>query len=337
MWVGAFAPPAAEQSIRLLDRFISDMANDKMPTWFMHALQGADLLAIVKEEATGNAQADHRPVVIPNTLAKVADKAILKEFEEAYVEALMPQQVGVGVKFAAELLVMGLRMTLQLHPDYILISIALRNAFNAIWRAAVCQAHLTHPKLRLLVPYWRAKLGPRSPVWAGEEEFWGEDGLNQGAPSSSAGFSLTIRKWVTEADARLAEHGGCARFGMDDGYMLGPREVIFSVLQDFARGVQDSTGCELVAHKCKAYSRDPTAWSDIQRRGLIPEELSHIKEGVHVNNSGDLLKGLTIFNVPVGDDDYVSACLLDKVRQVEGVTQQYVKDLEMDHPFTYTN
>ena len=59
----------------------------------------------MKTEASAGTKADHRPVVVPNTLAKIADKAIIGEFGDTYREELMPQQVGVGVKYAAELLV----------------------------------------------------------------------------------------------------------------------------------------------------------------------------------------------------------------------------------------
>jgi hypothetical protein len=37
MWMGFFAPEAAETSIGHLEDIITDMANDKMPPWYMHA------------------------------------------------------------------------------------------------------------------------------------------------------------------------------------------------------------------------------------------------------------------------------------------------------------
>ena len=112
----------------------------------------------------------------------------------------MPQQVGVRVKFVAELLVMGLRMALNVHDTFVLINIDIKNAYNAINRATVCEARLNHNRLRRTVPYWRAKLGPNSPVWACNEELWGKDGLNQSSPSSSSGFSWTIHGRVKKAD-----------------------------------------------------------------------------------------------------------------------------------------
>ncbi len=38
MWTGVFAPPLADEAIEHLEALLSDMANDKMPTWFMQAV-----------------------------------------------------------------------------------------------------------------------------------------------------------------------------------------------------------------------------------------------------------------------------------------------------------
>ncbi len=82
----------------------------------MQAVQSAELLALVKtEQKNGDKVADHMRVQIPNTPAKVGDKAMMEQCHADYVKQMMPQQVGVGVKFAVELLAMGLRMTMKLH------------------------------------------------------------------------------------------------------------------------------------------------------------------------------------------------------------------------------
>ncbi len=56
------------------------MANNRMRAWFMQAIQAAELMALVKAKARREGEvADHRPVQIPNTLAKVGDKAVLEQ------------------------------------------------------------------------------------------------------------------------------------------------------------------------------------------------------------------------------------------------------------------
>ena len=120
----------------------------------MQAIQAAELMALVKaEKKETQTVADHRPVQIPNTLTKVGGKAMLDHCHAEYVKEMMPHHVGVGVKFAAELLAMGLRMTLHLHRGFIIISIDMVNAYNEIKRATVMDAHSRHVYLRRMVPF----------------------------------------------------------------------------------------------------------------------------------------------------------------------------------------
>ena len=123
------------------------------------------------------------------------------------------------------------------------------------------------------MPYWRAKLGPSSKLWAGTDYMEHHEGLVQGSPISSSGFSFTINDRVKEADMRLAELGGCARFGMDDGYINGPPEVVFKVLAEFAARIKEGCGCELNISKCKMYSKEKGVCEEARRAGLIPEGL----------------------------------------------------------------
>ena len=111
-------------------------------------------MALVKAEAAAKGKvADHRPVQIPNTLAKVRDNALLEHCQAEYVREMMSQHVGVGVKFAAEVLAMGLRMVLHLREGYILINIDIINAYNEIKRAAVMEAHMRRTHFVKWVPY----------------------------------------------------------------------------------------------------------------------------------------------------------------------------------------
>ena len=140
-----------------------------------------------------------------------------------------------------------------------------------------------------------------------------------------------MKPWVRETDKRLAAVGGCARFGMDDGYMVGPRKVIFGVLEDFAKGIREGTGCELVAKKCKMFNLDENARGYCNRKGLISQEFKHMEEGIYVNKNGDMIRGVSIFNVSIGEPVFVDAVLRDKAKEVAKVTRQYVQDLEEDY------
>jgi hypothetical protein len=158
------------------------------------------------------------------------------------------------------------------------------------------------------------------------------EGLVQGSPISSPGFSFTIDKRVKEADGRLATFGGCARFGMDDGYMVGPPEFVFKVLADFAAGMKADCGCELNMAKCKMFIWDDGACERARNEGHIPKELMQLQEGTYVNWEGDILKGIQVFNVPLGTERYVGAKLREKAMQVKQTTEAYVEDLGDEHP-----
>ena len=71
---------------------------------------------------------------------------------------------------------------------------------------------------------------------------------------------------------------------------------------------------------------------EARRTGLIPEALMHLREGIHVSESGELLRGLTIFNVPVGEEKFVEVKLREKAQQVERTTVAYVRDLGDEYP-----
>jgi hypothetical protein len=48
MLTGLYAPETADEVLEHLKLMVSDMANDKMPAWFMQATHAADVIAIVK-------------------------------------------------------------------------------------------------------------------------------------------------------------------------------------------------------------------------------------------------------------------------------------------------
>ncbi len=119
---------------------------------------------------------------------------------------------------------------------------------------------------------------------------------------------------------------------MDDGYMIGPKEVVFQVLANFVKCIREECGCDLNVSKCKMYNEAKGTCEEARRAGCIPAVLSHIQEGTFVNWAGDVLRGLANFNVPVGEERYVTAKLRNKAGEVEQTTRSYVKDLEEEYP-----
>ena len=66
--------------------------------------------------------------------------------------------------------------------------------------------------------------------------------MTQGDPESGPYFCVAIQEYVNMVDRMLADMGGCARFGWDDGYLLDPREIIFAAPDRFTKEVEDNCG-----------------------------------------------------------------------------------------------
>ena len=73
--------------------------------------------------------------------------------------------------------------------------------------------------------------------------------MRQGCSLGSAGYCVGIHPEVRELDEELRASGGAARFDMDDGYAVGPPELVFPAVLRFARRVA-ALGLELQLHKC---------------------------------------------------------------------------------------
>ena len=57
-----------------------------------------------------------------------------------------------------------------------------------------------------------------------------------------------------------------------------------------------------------------------------------MQEGIFINNEGDRLRGVHVFNGHVREADYGVATLRTKAAQVTATTRNYVADLSNDHP-----
>ena len=90
--------------------------------------------------------------------------------------------------------------------------------------------------LRCLTPLFWATHSVRSAVHlatSGSERagFDSEEGVQQGSGPASTGFCAGIHPEVQALDFELSAQGGAARFIMDDGYAVGPPELVFEAVR----------------------------------------------------------------------------------------------------------
>ena len=204
-------------------------------------------------------------------------------------------------------LVHSVRMMMEERRDYICIKLDFRNAFNEVWRSRVVIALEQEPTLRHLASHAATLLSPGSGLES-RGVMWGEsmEGVTQGDPESGPYFCVAIQEYVTMADRMLADGGGCARFGWDDGYLVGPSELVFATLDRFTKEVEDNCGLVLQRTKTEVF-----CWE-----GTLPADTPHGLVNAGTLVGGRWEAGMICYGVPVGTDNYVTHMLNEKVNEL---------------------
>ena len=109
---------------------------------------------------------------------------------------------------------------------------------------------------------------------------------------------------------------------MDDGYGVGPPSILFDVVQQFIREVEEHCGLVCQRTKCEVFSWDGVrprdAPADFAMAGIMVEE--------------EFVPGFIVYGVPVGigTDQYVTTMLEKKVEEIEANAMKVVRLLEME-------
>jgi len=141
--------PDAKPVMELWKEFARLESNGLFPAWWYYGQTAVRLVALNK----GNG--DPRPIGVGNSDRRAVAKAIVAEVKEAAAEALAPVQMGVGVRDGAAKLTFSLRASLELHPEWVLILVDKKNAFNEIHRAACIRALAATPGFKGIARFTR--------------------------------------------------------------------------------------------------------------------------------------------------------------------------------------
>ena len=124
----------------------------------------------------------------------------------------------------------------------------------------------------------------------------------------------------------LAAGKGCARFGWDDGYLLGPPDLVCTALENFSQNVLENCGLVLQRSKTEVYSRD----------GVLPAGTPEglVRAGGMI--AGQWEPGMICYGVPVGSDCYVEFMLDKKVTEVAQEVGTICEVLESERQALWT-
>ena len=114
--------------------------------------------------------------------------------------------------------------------------------------------------------------------------------------------------YVREMDDTLVEAGGKAVFGNDDGYLVGPANILFPALERFSVQIEEECLLRLQVDKTEVFS-----WEHALP-AAVPQEMKRAGREV----DGEWKSGFMCYGIAVGTDEYVRHMLEKKVDEVVG-------------------
>ncbi|KAL2610702.1 hypothetical protein R1flu_029275 [Riccia fluitans] len=78
-----------------------------------------------------------RPIAVGEVLYRLIARSLGFQFWEALADHFSPLQFGVAMHGGCKIIIHGLQATLDLHPDWVVLQVDIKNAFNTISREAL--------------------------------------------------------------------------------------------------------------------------------------------------------------------------------------------------------
>ena len=295
-----------------------------LPPWYYKVCMTVETVGMFK--TAGQDPSKVRPIGMRNPYIKSIHKEVMRQNKGVLTEFLEPEQLGMSVAGGAKL-VHCVRMMLEENRNFICIKLDFRNAFNEVFRARVVESFEEEAILRHMACHAATLLAPGSGLES-RGVLWGEsrEGATQGDPESGPYFAVAIQKFVVRVSAMLAAEGGCGRFGWDDGYLLGPAQLVLAALEMFSRLVEEQCGLVLQRTKTEVFS-----WDGTLPVGTAP---GLVRAGEEV--SGQWEPGMICYGIPVGTDNYVQHKLEEKVSEIEKDVETVCEVLQEEHQALWT-
>ena len=215
-------------------------------------------------------------------------------------------QVGVAVPGGVDRVVHQTRVLLESHPDWVVVKVDAKNAFNTLSRRAIVASVRQH--FPGLAPFTDLCYEEPTPLFfrceRGHARLESREGTHQGDPLGCFYLSLPLHDVLRALHSEHPEVVISAY--IDDVFLIGPREEVAAAYRDLVGRMERSLGLTSQARKCAVYS--PAGGIP---PGLFPAGMPGADGGAAV--------GIEILGIPVGTDAYVCDFAERRVRQLDQV------------------
>jgi len=274
--------------------------NGDLPAWFYWCSSIVKIMAIVKKApAEPNGVPDVRPVGMGDVRRRAWTCDIVNQVKNDAGAFLFPQQVAIGVPAGLQLLILGVRLHMQEHPDHDLVKLDFSNAFNEFKRSKATEAFIANPfeSIRNLALPWWLLMSPAALI-DGIDNL-SDEGGQQGCPLAALAFCLVIHEHIVWADEQLQRVGGGIRMDMDDGYAFGPRGEVFRVVHAMTERLAADVGLRVNSAKCDVYAATEESAAAIDAFLALPAN-SAFATIFKVGRDSDANLGITVSGEPLG-------------------------------------
>ncbi len=216
-------------------------------------------------------------------------------YRDSLADTFMPYQFGAGAPLGAETVIHMTRTMLLLHPDWSVLKIDFKNAFNTIFRKTLFDSVAKHaPGLLSWVQanhinatkLWHKCLDPDSTEC---DVIWSAEGVQQGEVGGPTNFCLAVQDILNDINTSLSGMGGGMLLGyMDDLTLVAHHTTINQVWHSLVSKAA-AVGLQINLSKCQIYHPDMQ---------LIADELTIPSDIVKTSD------GVVMLGVPIGTEEY---------------------------------
>ena len=279
-----------ESTFKLLHEVCNSYLAGDIPNSVAEILSGAKLITLEKTNF------DVCPIAIENCIRRLVSKAACLQIKKSMAEYLSPHQYGVATPGGAEMMTHLIQICLQQHPDWVILKLDAKNAFNTVSRQVILTPVAEKfPQLFPLVS--KCYLQPSLlTVKVGNYTSYvhSEEGVQQGDPLGSFLFSLALQPILLKANRDNSS--ALTPSYLDDTIILGPQSQVTATYASLKADLSE-IGLQLREDKCEAFSfKTPREWT-------LPVSLRS--------------DGCEVLGTPIGHDDFVKMICSHNVAKEE--------------------
>lgn len=278
-----------------------------------------------------------RPIGMGDVLIRrTALRAAVQQQKALARATLTPSQLGLAVGNGVETAARALQLHLEQHPDHLLLTLDISNAFNSLSRVAA-RRRLRQGPFSSLCSLFDSFYGQPNALWVEMEPgepprcFHAEDGTTQGCPLASLVFDSTIHPELKAAAEMLQQHEGGMAIGIhDDIHLVGPPEPTIAAFRRLKHDLKQSCNLNVKPSKTRAL----TLSGQVDAATLAARLDCPADSALPICRDSSVpveRRGLIIVGAPVGTPEYVAAEMLRLAETTAAHLPQRIATSLADH------